>query len=145
MFHAPRLSVTRDSYFPKTTNMPSPRRRFISGRELLEALARMSTTVKWLCGSQAYHIPAAQAVCIVRASDYEGKYHKGRVYFIREVVTVPVSAFDEEYRRDRAILRWDKPVDRRTTDLWDRILGSPNMRPRHSNRVPSGTAASAQF
>jgi hypothetical protein len=128
--------------------MPSPRRRFITGRELLDALARMSrsdATVKWLVGGGAHHIPAAQAVCIAKASTYEGKYHKGRVYFIREVVTVAVSAFDEEYRRDRAILRWDKPVDRRTTSLWDRILGNPNASAAYSNVVPPGTAARASF
>jgi hypothetical protein len=125
--------------------MPSPRRHFITGVELVAALALMRTTVKWIVGSEAFHIPASQAVCIAKASTYEGKYHKGRVYFIREVVTRSVPVFVEEYRRDRAILCWDKSVDARTTALWDRILGNPKAKAAYSNVVPSGTAAAASL
>ena len=125
--------------------MSSPRRQFITGLELVAALALMRTTVKWIIGSEAFHIPASQAVCIAKASTYEGKYHKGRVYFIREVITRPIPVFDEEYRRDRAILCWDKSVDTRTTSLWDRILGNPMAKPTYSNVVPSGTAARASL
>ncbi len=101
--------------------------------------------VKWLVGGDVQRIPAAMALCIARATTYEGKFHKGRVYFIREVVTRPVPVFFEEFRRDRAILRWDKPVDTRTTQLWDRILGNPQAKPTYSNIVPSGTAAAASL
>jgi hypothetical protein len=105
--------------------MIKPRRVFLHGAELLRALASMKdAVVKWLVGDQSFHIPANQALCIARASAYEGKFNKGRVYFIREVITRPVPVFDEEYRRDRAVLRWDKPVDLKTVTLWDRILAT---------------------
>lgn len=125
--------------------MPSPRRKFITGLELVAALALMKTTVKWIVGDEAFHIPVSQAVCIAKATTYEGKYHKGRVYFIREVITRPLPVFDEEFRRDRSILCWNKPVDVRTTGLWDRILGNPMAKPTYSNVVPSGTAAQASL
>ena len=127
--------------------MPSPRRKFISGQELAEALAKMGTTVKWLVGGECFHIPAAQAVYIVKSTSHEGKFHNGRVYFIRELVTRATPVFVEEYRRDRAILCFNKPVDARTVDLWDRVLGNPKAKPVYSNIVPSGTAeaASARF
>jgi hypothetical protein len=125
--------------------MPSPRRKFITGLELVAALALMKTTVKWIVGDVAFHIPASQAVCIAKASTYEGKYHKGRVYFIREVFTRPAPVFEEEFRRDRAILCWNKRVDARTVDIWDRILGNPTAKPAYSNIVPPGTAAQASL
>lgn len=129
--------------------MPSVERQFISGRELVAALLLMSTTVKWptvkwIVGDQAFHIPASQAACIAKATTYEGKYHpKGRVYFIREVVTRPAPVFVEEYRMDRGILIYDKGVDSRTVDLWDRMLGNPKAKAVYSNIVPQGTAARA--
>ncbi len=130
--------------------MPSPPREFIKGTALVAALVLMSAdanapTVKWLVGGEVARIPAAMALCIARATTYEGKFHKGRVYFIREVLTRPAPVFDEEFRRGRAILRWDKPVDTRTVDLWDRILGNPRARAKYSNVVPSGTAAAASL
>lgn len=103
----------------------------------------MKTTVKWLVGDQAFHIPASQAVCIAKATTYEGKYHNGRVYYIREVVTRPAPVFVEEFRQGRSILCWNKPVDSQTTDLWDRILSNPKAKAKYSNIVPSGTAAAA--
>ncbi len=125
--------------------MPSPRRKFITGLELVAALALMKTTVKWIIGDQAFHIPASQAACIAKATTYEGKYHNGRVYFIREVVTRPAPVFVEEFRRDRGILIYDKSVDTRTVDLWDRMLGNPKAKALYSNIVPPGTAARSPF
>jgi len=133
--------------------MASPRTQFIHGKDLIDALAAMSASssstdnvaVKWLVNGDVQRIPPSMALCIARATSYEGKYNKGRVYFIREVLTRPLPVFAEEYRRGRSILCWNKPVDARTTSLWDRILGNPKAKPAYSNIVPSGTAARASL
>jgi len=103
------------------------RAALVRGDELLKALTATTVEVKWFrAGSPRPHrIDAGQALCIAKAGAYEGKARRGRVYLIREIDTSgPAPLRDEDYWRDRAMMRWYKAVDKKSVELWDRILKS---------------------
>jgi len=69
-----------------------------------------------------HHITSSMALAIARGGAYEAKSRSGRVYSMREIPDRRNFIVDEEYWRDRAVIRWASPVTKKTVDLWDRIF-----------------------
>jgi len=98
--------------------------KIIRGQDLLTALESTSGLVKWIVGQglEMHHITSSMALAIARGGAYEAKSRSGRVYSMREIPDRRNFIVDEEYWRDRAVIRWASPVTKKTVDLWDRIF-----------------------
>ena len=103
--------------------MAKPRRKFLRRDELLRALIVTRVPVKLLLATGSIHIPVTQAVQIAKKGVYEGKYHNGRVYFIREVVTQKALVWDPHYRDGRCMIQ-PMQLDKHVTEIWDRYFTS---------------------
>ena len=111
--------------------MPNTSRyTFISGAELLRALATTLHHVKWLQDGEPLRVPPAIALAIAKNGVYEGKVRGPRVYAIRSVDDRRISAAPS-YWDDRAVIRFHTDQvascpchvrEKHQSDLWDQML-----------------------
>src|SRR5205085_5649426 len=101
--------------------------KIIRGQDLLTALESTSGLVKWIVGQglEMHHITSSMALAIARGGAYEAKSRSGRVYSMREIPDRRNFIVDEEYWRDRAVIRWASPSQRRRS-----ISGTASSRPK---------------
>jgi hypothetical protein len=115
---------------PNKINMAKQRRVFLRGPELLQALKNTKALhVKLVLGKTSGFITCSQALCIAQSSDYEGKYHNGRVYFIREVNKRPLPIFDHTWWDGRACMQRHYPVTKQTVAIWERYFATHPVKP----------------
>ena len=106
----------------------------LTGEELRRFLASYRYPVKWISsyaisgsvrGNGISPIVSAQmAYCMVSMGTYFGRVNlHGRLLYIREIPDARRSnAHDPAHWDGRAMLRWNKAVDKQTVDLWMQVF-----------------------
>ena len=98
------------------------------GPELAHALEATTVQVRWVLSSgKQLFVNADAASILVKQGVYEGKARSGRVYWIRERDPRPEPLRDDNFRFERGmlLLHWNKPVDRKTVEIWLLALNRP--------------------